>query len=268
MSVSLIKKIIKLLLSTITISVLFLYCDSDHDQLDSNLRGYLSEVLGQYRGVDLDLQTEKEYPYCNYSIDALISSSQQTVEVKILGIEIPNTVLPAFGSATGNWYLGNLNGDVSLRFRYQNKLSIYNLNISNKHISITPSIIGFTNLDTDTIFRIPTNFIWSYMVFYTVTESLQSAIRESFLNNLRNLGATDTLLTMGKYRHKINNNIYSCFTVNNYQILDPSGVPLYGFSYYGDTLPLKQLLNQYHELYSDYVYIWITTWHGRRFYMW
>lgn len=169
---------------SVSLFCLFSDCGKNLEPIESNIIFEVREIHEERDSepiIVLQMETEKIYPNCNYSIVSAYGMSNNMINIEILGIEIPDIVLPAFGPATARIVLPTSVGDYLLHFSYRDDEGIYDLKVTDSYIKITELKSQFT---------IPAfNLFWRYpeksFVYLAGTTHETSWICEDFLDTLR-----------------------------------------------------------------------------------
>jgi len=93
----------------------------------------------------LSMATEKIYGCCNFSIKSEISCSGNNIDVKILGVYIPNVCLTALGPAGSRDFLSLTEGRYYLNFIYKFMMDRYELTVSDSSIEVNKIFSLFPN---------------------------------------------------------------------------------------------------------------------------
>lgn len=237
-----------------------------HKGIDSEINIRMVEVLDKSpRTLQMYFSTTKIYPCCNYPIDLSLKKSSNTFDISFKGVIETDMCLTALGPATATIDLGALsNGTYQLNFQngsswHSGQLVVssdsYKVNLgSNSNFSFTNSLLN----------KIPENTIWGYVGYH---KQETSALVQSFLDELLNLGANEKLYLPGDYRE---------FEIDeNGKIVQPGANSGYYFArsfvfqYSGDIAKVEQLVEQYARDYgTEYMYIGVYTDKGGQILSW
>jgi hypothetical protein len=110
-----------------------------------------TEILSSHSGFLLLMKTEKIYSCCNFEIKTFISSNQNKINVKLLGIYLQDICATALGPAKSRIPLDISSGEYELTFNYKQQTDKYTLSIDEFNVAVT-------NVDTSFTVYKPYNF--------------------------------------------------------------------------------------------------------------
>lgn len=103
----------------------------------------------------LFMTTEREYPCCNFSILNMISMSDGSIEVDLLGIYKPNICLTAIGPATSRSALYLAPGEYSLQFTLYGDVDEFSVTLTDSSISVVGDGSQFMTTAKSLVWRYP-----------------------------------------------------------------------------------------------------------------
>lgn len=173
----------------IIVILLFNSCDILNPE-ESNLTAINSKILfrvedlcwknGAYEpGISIYMETAENYPCCNYWIETKERIRNNTLHVKIFGVDETDFCATAFGPARNILGFEQLQGKYLLNFHNVRQGDQYELVITDSLISLTPKISRFTEAEYFKLWRRPKN---SFAIICRAKED--SALFKGFLDTL------------------------------------------------------------------------------------
>lgn len=128
----------------------------------------------------LDMETEKIYGCCNFSIMSEILQTGNNITVKLLGIYMPDVCAFAFGPAKSRKFLSIPEGQYTLNFLYEFAVDRYVLIVTDSYIKLFKIESIITKNEFEVFCRYPPNSF----VYLCGTTTETSWICEDFLGEL------------------------------------------------------------------------------------
>ena len=153
----------------------------DSDLLFSVGEGYAPSGVAALPRIVLELQTEKSYPCCNWSIDSRVRVAGQVVTVDVGDICVPEVCLTAIGPATATQFLDLAPGSYTLQLSAGARLDRYSLAVTDESLTVLADTAGFTRSQVGTYWRHPP----SSFVYLCGTTLENRSMCDDFLDGLR-----------------------------------------------------------------------------------
>ena len=103
-----------------------------------------TEIVPSHAGFLLLMKTEKIYSCCNFEIKTFMTTNQNTINIKLRGIYLPDICATALGPARSRIPLNISNGEYELIFNYEENTDKYILSIDERNIDVTKVDTSFT----------------------------------------------------------------------------------------------------------------------------
>lgn len=117
----------------------------------------------QYDGPHLYLgvTTENKYPCSNYGLEHSVIKEDKLIEVSVKGVSTRDLCLPAFGPASFKVPLDLIKGVYTLEFHSGERVDLYEIKVSERHVLIEPNKTTFSKANRREIERTPENLLWA-----------------------------------------------------------------------------------------------------------
>jgi hypothetical protein len=117
------------------------------EDVDTEFKITLSQRLKPPAGIQADIATTVAYPCVGYTIRTKVSRSQDTIDIKLLGLTRPRPCTKGTGEARGKAFLGNLReGEYQIRIYYRGESDLHDLIVEERRITALPVRSHFTDV--------------------------------------------------------------------------------------------------------------------------